>query len=167
MKIAITDLKDYNEGILRFEWLDLEEYPTADEISNFIKEFLDKRTKETRELHEEWFVTDYEEFVDLGEYPNLEEMEKAIKLSLEYGWEAVHHYYQNYQQFDDFEEAYNGIWDSEEDFAYELAHDIYSKDDLGALDLYIDWERYARDLFIGDYTGEKLENYKIVVFRVL
>ena len=34
MKIAITDLKDYVEGILRFEWLDLEECSTADEIGS-------------------------------------------------------------------------------------------------------------------------------------
>ena len=78
MKIAITDLKDYVEGILRFEWLDLEECQTAEEIGKYISQFLGKRSKETGQLHEEWFVTDYEEFVNLGEYPNLEEMEKAI-----------------------------------------------------------------------------------------
>lgn len=165
MKIAVTDLKDYVEGILRFEWLDLEECQTAEEISKFISQFLGKRSKETGQLHEEWFVTDYEEFVNLGEYPNLEEMEKAIKLSLEHGWEAVDKYYGYNQQLDDFEEAYNGIWESEEDFAYELAQDIYSKEQLGVLDIYIDWEKFARDLFIGDYTSEKMSDYKVVVFR--
>ena len=60
MRIAITDLKDYNEAILRFEWLDLEQHYTVDEIGGYIKAFLDRRSKETGELHEEWFV--YVEF---------------------------------------------------------------------------------------------------------
>ena len=107
MKIAITDLKDYVEGILRFEWLDLEECQTAEEIGSYISQFLNKRSKETGQLHEEWFVTDYEEFVNLGEYPNLEEMEQAIKLSLEHGWEAISHYYNHSKEFDNFEKAYN------------------------------------------------------------
>ncbi|MCK5283495.1 MAG: antirestriction protein ArdA [Nanoarchaeota archaeon] len=165
MKIAITDLKDYNESILRFEWLDLEEVSSKDEIGDFIENFLAKRSKETKELHEEWFVTDYEEFVDLGEYPNLEDIETAVKLGQEYGWETVSAYYSCYHEFEHLEEAYVGTYKDEEDFAYELAQDIYSEEQLGPLSIYIDWEKYARDLFIGDYYSEKLENYKIVVFR--
>ena len=167
MKIAITDLKDYNAGVLRYEWLDLEQCSTADEIGDYIKQFLGHRTEETAELHEEWFVTDYEEFVNLGEYPNLAEIEKAVSLSKQYEWEAVARYYELNQQFDDFEEAYEGIHDSEKDFAYNLAHDVYSADDLGQLEPYIDWEMYARDLFINDYCSAKVEDYKIVVFRLL
>jgi antirestriction protein len=165
MKIVITDLKDYNESILRYEWLDLEECSSKDEIGDFISNFLAKRSKETNELHEEWFVSDYEEFADFGEYPNIEDIAKAVELSKQYGWEAVAAYYGNCQELDSFEEAYSGVYESEEDFAYETAHGIYSKEQLGELDLYIDWEKYARDLFIGDYFSEKLENCKIVVFR--
>ncbi len=46
-----------------------------------------------------------------------------------------------------------------------FAYDVYIQEQLGELDLYIDWEKYARDLFIGDYFSEKLENCKIAVFR--
>jgi antirestriction protein len=167
MKIAITDLKDYNEAILRYEWLDLEQCSTAEDIGGFIDAFLAKRSKETGELHEEWFVTDYEEFVDLGEYPNLEVVEQAAELSSQYGWEAVARYYEDCRSLDDFEEAYNGIYESEEDFACELAHECYSAEELGQLELYLDWERYARDLFIGDYFSAKLADYRIAVFRRL
>lgn len=52
----------------------------------------------------------------------------------------------------DFHEAYAGAWDSQVDFAENLA------EDMGALDpdaswpiAYIDWERAARDLFSCDY----------------
>ena len=165
MKIAITDLKDYNEGILQYEWIDLETCSTADEISEYISNFLDKRSKETHELHEEWFVTDYEDFVDLGEYPSLEEVEKAVKLSKEYTPEIVSKYYSSFQEFDNLEELYNGVYDSEEDFAYQIAHEIYSEKDLGVLSTYLDYERFAKDLFINDYSSEKLENHKIAVFR--
>ena len=151
MRIAITDLKDYNEGILRYEWLDLEQRSTASLISSFIEEFLAKRSRETHSLHEEWFVTDYEEFVNLGEYPNLSEIENAVKLGKQYDWESVSLYYGMNGSLDDFEEAYNGTYDSEEDFAYDIAHEVYSEQELGQLSIYIDWEKYARDLFINDY----------------
>jgi len=167
MKIAITDLKDYVEGILRFEWIDLEECSTAEEIGSYIESFLAKRSKETGELHEEWFVTDYDEFVNLGEYPDLDEIEQAVKLSEDYDWESVKAYYDDCKQLDDFEEAYQGEYEDEEDFAYQTAQDIYSEEQLGSLSSYIDWEKYARDLFISDYTSEKLDNFKIVVFRRL
>ena len=165
MKIAVTDLKDYNEAILRYEWLDLEDCSSKEEIEEFIKEFLDKRTKETGELHEEWFISDYEEFADFGEYPNIEDIAEAVELSKQYGWEAVAAYYGNCNELENFEEAYSGEYESEEDFAYDTAQEIYTKEQLGVLDIYIDWERYARDLFISDYFSEKLENYKIAVFR--
>jgi len=167
MRIAVTDLKDYNESILRYEWLDLEDCSSKDEIEEFIKEFLDKRTKETKELHEEWFVSDYEEFADFGEYPDIEDIAKAVELSKQYSWEAVAAYYGNSQELDSFEEAYSGVYEGEEDFAYETAQEIYSKEQLGVLDIYIDWEKYARDLFIGDYFSEKVENCNIAVFRRL
>lgn len=164
MKIAITDLKDYNEAILRFEWLNLENCSTADEIGCFISRFLAKRSKETGELHEEWFVTDYEEFVDLGEYPSIEELAEAAKLSKLHGWEAVSAYYGYNRFFDGFDDAYSGIYESEEDFAYDIAHECYSEKELGELEQYIDWEKYARDLFIGDYFSEEVEN-GVAVFR--
>jgi antirestriction protein len=166
MRIAITDIKDYNEAILRFEWLDLENCSTADEIGEFISAFLAKRSKETNELHEEWFVTDYEEFVDLGEYPSVEELAKAAQLTKEYGWEAVSAYHGHNGSFDGLEDAYSGIYKSEEDFAYEIAHECYSESQLGELEQYIDWEKYARDLFIGDYFSEEVDT-GVAVFKRL
>ena len=125
MRIAITDLKDYNEAILRFEWLDLSIHDTVESIGEYIAEFLKKRSKETKSLHEEWFVTDYEEFIDLGEYPSLEDIETAVALSKQYDWQTVKAYYESNRSFDDFEEAYQGIHESEEDFAQEIAEEIY------------------------------------------
>ena len=97
----------------------------------------------------------------------MKDIEEAVRLGKQYGWEAVARFYEIYQQFDDFEEAYNGIHDNEEDFAYDLAYDIYATKELGPFEFYIDWEKYARDLFISDYCSAEVEGYKIVVFRQL
>lgn len=34
----------------------------------------------------------------------------------------------NIHSFDDFEEAYSGAFESEEDFVYDVAHDVYSEE---------------------------------------
>ena len=165
MKIAITDLADYNEGILRYEWLDLEEYPDEAMISEYLEEFLEKRSKETGELHEEWFISDYDEFPNIGEHPCVEEIARGAELSIDYGWEIAKAYFEMNGKFNGFEEAYNGTHKSEEDFAYELAHECYSLAQLGDLEMYLDWEKYARDLFINDYFSNALREGSVAVFQ--
>jgi antirestriction protein len=65
----------------------------------------------------------------------------------------------------DFEEAYNGEWDSREDFAQELADDLGLVPDEQPWPLsYIDWERAARDLFM-DYFDAPAPGGRIYVFR--
>lgn len=64
-----------------------------------------------------------------------------------------------------FEEAFSGVWQDEEDFAYFLAEEcgILPSDDFARG--YFDVASFARDLFLGDYWGEKLEDGSLVVFR--
>lgn len=65
----------------------------------------------------------------------------------------------------DFEEAYCGQWDSEEDYAQDLAEqlDLIPKEHSWPAS-YIDWERAARDLFM-DYTAIEVPTGGIWVFR--
>lgn len=66
---------------------------------------------------------------------------------------------------EEFREAYQGEWDSREDFAQELAEDIGAiPDDAAWPNSYIDWERAARDLFM-DYSDEPAPGGRIYVFR--
>lgn len=51
---------------------------------------------------------------------------------------------------DQFDDAYQGEWSDEETFAEETHCEIYGEPS-GPLAAYIDWERYARDLFMSDY----------------
>lgn len=48
-----------------------------------------------------------------------------------------------------FRECYLGCYESEEDFAYEFVEECYALEDFARS--YFDYEKFARDLFMGDY----------------
>jgi antirestriction protein len=51
----------------------------------------------------------------------------------------------------DFEEAYQGEWNSEQEFADDLADQTITPELPEMGQLYFDYEKFARDLFMGDY----------------
>jgi len=53
----------------------------------------------------------------------------------------------------DFEEAYCGEWNSEQEFADNLADEMGFIEEMARINLahYFDYEKWARDLFLGDY----------------
>ena len=54
---------------------------------------------------------------------------------------------------DNFEEAYCGEWDSEEDFARHIIEDCYNLEKMmGSLAKYFDYKAFARELFDWDCT---------------
>ena len=56
---------------------------------------------------------------------------------------------------DRFEERYQVEYDSEEDFAEYLVNELYDLDrTMGNLSYYFDYGKYARELFMSDYTME-------------
>ena len=55
-------------------------------------------------------------------------------------------------ELDKFEDAYQGEFDSEEDFAYHIIDECYDiEQTMGNLSFYFDYEKFARDLFMCDY----------------
>uniref|UniRef100_UPI00117ED2AD antirestriction protein ArdA n=1 Tax=Myroides sp. N17-2 TaxID=2030799 RepID=UPI00117ED2AD len=54
--------------------------------------------------------------------------------------------------FEAFEDDYQGHYDSEEDFAYQIIKDCYDLSDF--VKSYFDYESFARDFFMSDYTYE-------------
>jgi len=52
----------------------------------------------------------------------------------------------------DFEDSYQGEYEDEESFAESIVDDLYNIPD--SLQGYIDYEKFARDLFMGDYYYE-------------
>lgn len=70
----------------------------------------------------------------------------------------------------DFEDAYNGEWKSEREFAEEFAEDIGLLCDLSPncpnpLLYYIDWQSYADELFSGEFFSIDDETGGVYVFR--
>jgi antirestriction protein len=56
-----------------------------------------------------------------------------------------------FEDFSEFEDAYNGKWDSKTDFAEHIISECYDLSKMGELARYFDYEAFARDLFLGDY----------------
>ena len=55
----------------------------------------------------------------------------------------------------DFEEDYEGEYDSEEEFAEYIVKECYDLDKMmGNLAFYFDYKAFARDLFLSDYIFE-------------
>lgn len=60
--------------------------------------------------------------------------------------------WKNWQEWiSDFDDAYAGEWDSEQDFADHLADETITGDLPEIAQLYFDYFKFARDLFLGDY----------------
>jgi antirestriction protein len=173
MKIAITDLSDYNGGKLRFEWLDVEGMD-ADDIEKAVQSFLDKADDD--EIHEEWFISDYDDFPNLGEYVSFEEVADVIELLDEaekagIDREVVKAYADNMGAWnfdiDALQEAFEGVYDDEEDFAYRIIEDCGMLDQMPEnLRSYFDYAKFGQDLFYsGDYWQADVSGGQIAVFR--
>ena len=70
-----------------------------------------------------------------------------------------------YNTIESFEEAWNGEFESEVEFAAELLEDCGISDETRAL--YFDYEKFARDLFLCDYKSISNGSGGIFVFRNL
>ena len=81
-----------------------------------------------------------------------------------HGQEAVDDYMEFHDELDNFEEAYCGEWDSEEDFARHIVEECYDLErSMGDLARYFDYEAFGRELFMYDYSMGANNN----VFRTI
>ena len=96
---------------------------------------------------------DFSNFTDLSEYA-----EYAEKIE-EHG-EAYALRYDDIGEFD-FDDSYEGCWDTEEDFAHNLIDNCYNVPDF--IYHYIDWEKWTRDIMF-DYSAYE-GNEGIHIFR--
>ena len=70
-----------------------------------------------------------------------------------HGQEAVDDYMEFHDELDNFEEAYCGVWDSEEDFARHIVSECYDLErTMDGLEGYLDYETFAREVFVYDYS---------------
>lgn len=158
LNVWVGCLACYNEGKLVGEWFPAAECPTErDEFDAAVK------TPGSHDaLHEELWVMDHEGFPEgVGEFSPMQAQEYAEWMSKldESDHEAFLAYVNHVGDFDwqsveKFQEAYQGVYTSDEDFAMEMAESIGAIDpDATWPNNYIDWERAARDLMM-DYFEE-------------
>ena len=162
-RIYVACLASYNNGKLYGKWIDASQ--EADEIHEEIQEMLKHSTEP---IAEEWAIHDYEGFegLNISEYESIEDVARFARLIEEHG-EAyaayAGHIGTDYATEEGFQEAYQGEWDSEEAFGQNLADETMEIPEN--LQFYMDYEKFTRDLFIGDYFSVDGSNYKVFVFR--
>ncbi len=164
-RIYVACLAAYNNGYLHGQWIEANQ--DKDDIYSEIQKMLSKSPIPNSE---EWAIHDYEGFMGLrlSESEDIATVAEIAVMLEEHGeaWAKFAEYEGvEYATLERFEEAYAGQWDSEEDFAEDLANE--TMEIPKHLEYYIDYEKLARDLFINDYFSAEGSGYKVHVFRRL
>lgn len=161
-KIYVACLAAYNNGCLHGKWID------ANQDTEAIEAEVQEMIKASPCLDaEEWAIHDYEGFegIKISEYESFATISEIARLLEEHGAPFAA-YYGNQCDLEEaktnFEEAYQGEYKDEEEFAYETFKDIYEIPDY--LENYIDYKAIAGDLFMGDYFSVDSDG-GIYVFR--
>lgn len=161
-KIYVACLAAYNNGILHGSWIDAT--TGAEHIRDEIKNML---AASPIPHAEEWAIHDYEGFegINLSEYEDIEAVADIAEMIVKHG-SAFAAYAQyvglQYTTEQDFEDTYQGLWDSEKDFAEYLADETMNIPEN--IQSYFDYEKFSRDLFINDYFSIETTDYKVHVF---
>ena len=149
-RIYVACLAAYNNGRLHGEWLDLEDIDTLqDGINSMLKASPCKDA-------EEWEIHDIEGLPSCADGFGLEklvELAEFIKEHGELGQALLDHTCGDLEYAVRLMENHHGEFKDEGDFAYSLVQDCYDLKSMGHLANYIDYDQYARDLFMEGYIS--------------
>jgi antirestriction protein len=174
-RIYVASLADYNAGRLHGAWID-----AAQDVTGLGQEIDAMLKKSTEPIAEEWAIHDYDNFGSLrfGEYESLETISAIAKGIAEQGpafaaWAGIID--KDLERLADFEEGYQGEWDSVEAYAENLLDDLGIDDilDKAIADsvrpyIRVDAEALARDMEIsGDIVSVPTNNGSVWVFNAL
>ena len=141
---------------------------SADEVQDEINEMLENSPTAMKygEIAEEWAIHDFDFCgVALSESEDIENL-CALAEALDEHGEALAVYLESLgtRDFSDFEDAFCGIYDSEIDYAHEIADEMMPYDAPDFLTRYFDYEAFSRDLFMCDYFSCDVKN-GVAIFR--
>ena len=143
----------YNDGSLCGLWIDLSSFNAYDEFIDFcLAIHADEEDPELMAQDYEGFPRQWynEGFMSEDDFDNIIEYSELCD---KYCQEAVDDYMEFHDELDDFEEAYCGEWNSEEDFARHIVSECYDLEkSMGELANYFDYEAFGRELFMWDYS---------------
>ncbi len=172
-RIYVASLADYNEGRLHGAWIDAAQ--DEDELELAVKEMLERSPSPGAE---EWAIHDYEGFgaLRLDESESFAAVARIAKGIAEHGaafaaWAA--HVGVDSDQFDEFEDAYMGEWESGAAFAEEMLDDLGQVEEIMrgvpehlAPYVEIDYKGYFESLVSGgDLVPVEKPDGDIYVFR--
>lgn len=154
-RIYVASLSDYNNGRLVGAWIDCDQ--SGDDIRAEIDEMLAAAGPD----REEWAIHDYEGFGGwkLHEWQDLDEVAAVAELIGDGNPAGAVAAWIDYRgdvsdAVATFEDAYHGEWDSEADYAQDMAESCGMVPGTDRWPMTrIDWEWAARDLFCGDYVA--------------
>ena len=201
-KIYVASLSDYNGGTLHGVWLDLGSIEDMDELWGHVNEMLAASPEFKRFPQggpaEEWAIHDFEGFGEwrLSEYENLEHVlavahfaddRPEVLAFLANDDSLLEGDYDNAKDTleDAVSESYQGCWESEKDYAYNLVQDIglpgvgfvraesgsaYGENEpwsktLDEIDSLLDWDYIARVVMEDCWTAQAEDGGGIYVFR--
>jgi antirestriction protein len=158
-RIYVGTYAKYNDGSLFGKWMDLSDYSDSEDFFKACKElhadeedpelmFQDYENIPESLINESWLSPNI--FAVIEAVGNLSEtQQEAFAVWLNFTSSNIAS-----DDIDDlissFEDDYQGEYGSEEDYAYEVIDECYP--DLPEFaKTYFDYEKFARDLFIGDY----------------
>jgi antirestriction protein len=148
-RIYVGTYRKYNEGSIRGDWLDPEDYSDKDEFLQACKE-LHEDEEDPELMFQDWedipegMVSESHVSDDLWEWLDMSDTQREV-------WALYREHVNQDGDLDEAEEAYQGTYRSEGDFAEELYEDMGTEipDSLRA---HIDWSSVARELQMDGYT---------------
>lgn len=153
--IYVVSLSDYNAGIGHGVWIDCTEGWEAVTIQVDDMLATSPTAAKTGQSAEEWAIHGYENFagLTLSESEDLEELCTLAEAIEEHGEPyAVYVEYRDNKDVSAFEDAYQGTYSSDEDWAESFLEETGQLDSLPAnLRYYFDYAAYARDC---DLSGD-------------
>ncbi|KTD13968.1 antirestriction protein ArdA [Legionella israelensis] len=151
-QIYVACLASYNNGTLHGEWIS-----ATQSESDIMAEIYDMLANSPKEDAEEFAIHDFEGFgnADISEYTSIKTIADYGNFINEHGHvgAALLSEYEASEAESMMDDCYQGSFDSEVDFAWQLFDECYAHQIPEHLRYYFDCEAFARDLFINDYCS--------------
>ena len=137
-RVYVGTYGKYNNGSLFGAWLDLSDYSDKEDFYEACRE-LHKDEEDAEYMFQDWENVPEnligESWISVFVWCNY----KSHDLSEEDADDLVR----------DFQDEYQGQYDDEEDFAYQIVEECYDLPEFAKT--YFDYKQFARDLFMCDY----------------
>lgn len=160
-KVYVGTYGKYNNGSLFGAWLDLSDYADKEEFYEACRElhkdeedaeymFQDWENIPEALISESWLSENFFDLRDAVDQLGYTEQE-AFFVWCNYGGCDLAEK-DSYDLVNRFKDCYVGKYDDEEDFAYQIVEECYDLPEFAKT--YLDYEKFARDLFMCDYYFE-------------